>query len=85
MRKASGLRRYLGNERLVFLHQLIQVLLVLLHPLQKVHLLMLQQSKLLIYLEDKNKLLQRAANDLCPLKELYITNVHSPIHTLMGK
>lgn len=53
VRKASG--RYLSDESLVLLHQLIQVLLVLLHPLQEVHLLMLQQSKLLIHLEDKTR------------------------------
>lgn len=44
----------------MLLHQLIQVLLVLLHPLQEVQLLMLQQSKLLIYLEDKTRVFQRA-------------------------
>lgn len=60
MRKTSGLRRYLSNECLVLLHQLIQVLLVLLNPLQEVHLLVMHQSKLLIYLEDENKQLQRA-------------------------
>lgn len=60
MRKTIGLRWYLSNECLVFLHQLIQVLLVLLHPLQEVHLLMMQQSKLLIYLEDEVRQLQTA-------------------------
>lgn len=60
MRKTNGLRWYLSNECLVLLHQLIQVLLVLLHPLQEVHLLMMQQSKLLIYLEDEVRQLQTA-------------------------
>lgn len=60
MRKTIGLRWYLSNECLVLLHQLIQVLLVLLHPLQEVHLLMMQQSKLLIYLEDEVRQLQTA-------------------------
>lgn len=36
--------QYLSNEGFVLLHQLIQVLLVLLKPLHQVHLLVLQQG-----------------------------------------
>lgn len=63
-RKTNGLRCYLSNECLVLLHQLIQVLLVLLHPLQEVHLLMMQQNKLLIYLEDEVSYRRRCGSSM---------------------
>lgn len=43
---------YLSNEGFVLLHQFVQVLLVLLKPLQQVRLLVLQQAQLLVSLRD---------------------------------
>lgn len=77
--------RYLSDEGLVLFHQLIQVLLVLLHPLQEVHLLMLQQSKLLIYLEDRNRVFQRVHS--VPVELLFndLGTPQGPIHILTGE
>lgn len=67
----------------MLLHQLIQVLLVLLHPLQEVHLLVVQQSQLLIYLEDKIRQLQMDVRfqyvqfKSIDFSELYIISLHS--------
>lgn len=51
-RGGLGRRPYLSNEGFVLLHQFVQVLLVLLQPLEQVRLLVLQQAQLLVRLQD---------------------------------
>lgn len=50
--RPPGQGPYLSNEGFVLLHQFVQVLLVLLQPLEQVRLLVLQQTQLLVSLQD---------------------------------
>lgn len=53
--KLLGMLGYLGNGSFVFLHQLIHVLLILLHTRLQVILLPLQTANLLLQLKDEEK------------------------------
>lgn len=53
-RPAAAAVSYLGDQRFVLLHQLVQVLLVFLEPLEQVQPFMLQQRQLLIGLQGEN-------------------------------
>lgn len=53
--KLLGRLGYLGNCSFVFLHQLIHVLLILLHARLQVILLPLQTANLLLQLKDEEK------------------------------
>lgn len=66
--RPPGQGPYLSNEGFVLLHQFVKVLLVLLQPLEQVRLLVLQQTQLLVSLQDDTIVSEISGSDhLCHL------------------